>query len=105
MASEPQTIEVTPESDLGSVLDAAEAGPIRLVRNGVRFHLALEDEDIWAGYDPEEARAGILAASGSWKGLVDAEAFKAYILERRRGGGGKAPVAPWDRTGNGEANG
>jgi hypothetical protein len=84
MASDPQTIEVTPESDLGSVLDAAEAGPIRLVRNGVRFHLAREGEDIWADYDPEEARAGILAAAGGWKGLIDAEEFKAYIRERRR---------------------
>jgi hypothetical protein len=84
MASEPQTIEVTPESELGSVLDAAGAGPTRLVRNGIRFHLAREGDDIWAGYDPVEARAGILAASGSWKGLIDAEAFKAYIRERRR---------------------
>jgi len=39
---------------------------------------------IWEGYDPERARESILAASGSWQGIVDAEAFKAYIRERRR---------------------
>jgi hypothetical protein len=84
MASEPQTIEVTPDSELDRLLDAAEEGPIRLVRNGVSFRLDREEEDIWAGYDPEVARQSTLAASESWKGLIDAEAFKAYIRERRR---------------------
>lgn len=35
-------------------------------------------------YDPERARAGILAGAGSWKGVVDAEALKANLRERRR---------------------
>ena len=84
MTSEPKTIDIEPGSDLDRLLDEAETTPLRLVRNGVRFRLDREEhDDVWASYDPEVARAGILAAAGSWKDL-DAEAFKAYIRERRR---------------------
>jgi hypothetical protein len=84
MATEAKTIEVEPGSELDRLLDEAGESPLRLVRNGVRYHLDRETEDIWAGYDPELARESTLAAAGAWKGLVDAEAFKAHIRERRR---------------------
>ena len=32
----------------------------------------------------KRSREGTLKAAGSWQGIVDAEAFKAYIYERRR---------------------
>ena len=84
MASEPKTIEVEPGSELDRLLDEADEAPLRLVRNGVRYRLDRETEDIWAGYDPELARESTLAAAGAWKGIVDGEACKAYIRERRR---------------------
>ena len=83
MASEARTIEVEPGGELDRLLDEADAAPLRLVRNGVGYRLNREAEDIWADYDPDVALAGILAAAGSWKD-IDAEAFKAYVRERRR---------------------
>jgi hypothetical protein len=32
----------------------------------------------------ERSRAGTQAGAGSWRGLVDTDAFKAYLAERRR---------------------
>jgi len=86
MASEPRTIEVEPGGEVDRLLEEAVERPLRLVRGGRRFRLDVEpaDDDIWAGYDPERARQSTLAFAGAWKGLVDAEAFKAYIRERRK---------------------
>lgn len=86
MVSEPRTIDIEPGSELDRLLDEAAARPLRLVRGDERFRLESEPagNDIWAGYDPEKARQGILAAAGSWQNLVDADAFKAYIRERRK---------------------
>ena len=83
MLREVKIIEVRPGSELAHLLDEAAETPLLLVKDGVRYRLDREDEDIWAGYDPEAARAGIRAAAGSWK-EIDAEAFKAYIRQRRR---------------------
>jgi len=77
-------IEVEPDGELARLLDEADGGEIQLVRDGVRYRLARERDDIWAGYDLEKSLAGIRKAAGSWKGLIDAEEFKAYIRERRR---------------------
>ena len=77
MASEPTTITFEAGSELDRLLDEA-AGPVQLVRNGERFRLVREDDDIWAGYDPERARAGMRAAAGKWTDL-DAEVLKASI--------------------------
>ncbi len=77
-------IVIEPGSELDKLLEHVIEWPLLLERAGVRYRLEREDDDIWAGYDPERARASILAASGAWKGVIDAEAFKAYIRERRR---------------------
>ena len=84
MLREPKTIAVEPGSEIADLLDEAAETPLLLVNNGLRFRLDRDEEDIWAGYDPERARQSTLAGAGSWKGIVDAEAFKAYIRERRR---------------------
>lgn len=86
MASEPKTIAVEPGSELDRLLDEASRRPLRFVRGDERFLLNLEaeEESIWAGYDPERARQGILVAAGSWAGIVDPEACKAYLRERRK---------------------
>ena len=85
MTSEPKTIEVEPGGELDRLLDEADEAPLRLVRNGVRYRLDRETEDIWADYDPERAIEGMRRAAGSWKD-VDAEALKAYIYTGREQG-------------------
>ncbi len=84
MVTESKPIVIEPGSELDALLRDAEQLPLLLERDGVRYRLERDDDDIWAGYDPERARAAILAASGAWNGVIDAEAFKAYIRERRR---------------------
>lgn len=85
MASEPKTIEVEPGSEVDRLLVEAERAPLRLVRGGVRFRLVQETDDVWSGYDPERARAGMRAAAGAWSD-VDAEELKAYIYRGREEG-------------------
>ena len=85
MASEPKTVEVAPGSELDRWLDEAERTPLRLVRNGVSFRLAREEEDPWAGYDPEVAIAGMRAVAGTWS-VSDAETLKEYIYRAREEG-------------------
>lgn len=87
MASEPRTINVEPGSVLDRLLDEAGGAPLRLVRGGERFRLDREaaDDDVWAHYDPERARAGMRAAAGTWTDL-DAEAMKAFIYQAREEG-------------------
>lgn len=83
MAGQLRTINVEPGSELDRVLDEAQDTSLRLVCGGDRFRLHRETDDIWEGYDPDLARESTLAFSGVWKDF-DAEAFKAYIRERRR---------------------
>lgn len=99
VSAEPVTITVAPDSELGANLrDAAKTGRTLIVDTGEAVY-SLEigtkaegpDSHVPSGLDeppsPEQvARSieGIRKAAGSWKGLVDAEEFKAYIRERRR---------------------
>ena len=85
MLKEPKTVEVEAGTELDLLLAEAAAQPLRLVRDGVRFRLAAEDEDPWAGYDPGLARAGMRAAAGAWRD-IDTEAMKAYIYRAREEG-------------------
>lgn len=57
MASDPKIIKVTPGGELARLLDAAAVAPVLLEKDGVRYRLSVEEnEDIWAGYDPEQVR-------------------------------------------------
>jgi len=87
VASKLKTIEVESGIDVDRLLDEAERTPLRLVRGGVRFRLAPEtdENDIWAGYDPERARAGMRAAAGTWSDM-DPEELKASIYRGREEG-------------------
>ncbi len=82
MHAEPKRITVKPDSELARLLDEAADRPLLLEKDGVQYRLDREGTDIRAAYDPEVARDGIRKAAGSWKAM-DAEAFKAYIRERR----------------------
>lgn len=84
MVAASKTITVEPGSDLDRLLEEASTTPLVFVKDGQRFLLHQAPEDIWDRYDPEASIRGIREAAGGWSGLVDAEAFKAYIRERRR---------------------
>ena len=90
MTTSTRTIHVAPGSELDRLLQDATDGPFELEKDGVRYRVerveAVAEEDIWANYDPEAARAGIRAAAGAWKGLVDPEELKASIYRAREEG-------------------
>ncbi|HET7037201.1 MAG TPA: hypothetical protein VFI42_16060 [Thermomicrobiaceae bacterium] len=68
------------------MLAEADQAPIELERDGERYRLSriktVVAEDIWAGYDPEAALAGMRAAAGSWSN-VDVDALKDQIYRAR----------------------
>lgn len=64
MASEPTTITVDPESELGRALEHVEESPIVLVRNGFRYRVTRDPDDPWANYDPEKVREGLRKVAG-----------------------------------------
>lgn len=88
----PRTIRVPPDSELSHLLhEAIESGELVTVDTGdVVYRIGVEParrvdfprrpptaEEI------ARSRAGIREAAGSWR-EIDAEAFKAYVRERRR---------------------
>ena len=93
-----KVIHVEPGSELDRVLEAAGDTPVELERGGVRYRLsqvgAPRSEQLWKDYDPERAAESIRKAAGGWKDNIDAEAFKAYIYERRRTKN-RPSVTPW----------
>ena len=59
MLTATKTVAVTDTTDWPKLLDEAANTPLRLERDGVVYRLSREDEDIWAGYDPERVREGL----------------------------------------------
>ena len=59
MASDPLTINVDPESELGRALGDFTKSPIILICNGVRFRVTRDSDDPGANYDPEKVREGL----------------------------------------------
>ena len=89
VTSTTKTIRVEPGSELDRLLDEADETPVELEKSGVRYRVTrvaipVEPDDIWAGYDPQRALKTLRSAAGGWTGLIDADAFKTYIVERRR---------------------
>ncbi len=85
MLEESLVIAVTPDSELAHLIEGAAGRPVLLEKDGVRYRLERDEDDVWRGYDPEAARAGIRAAAGSWSDL-DAEQLKAAIYRAREEG-------------------
>jgi hypothetical protein len=88
MAKEAKRIRITEHTTLGEVLGEAATTPLLLEKNGDLYQLdrvQKQPEDIFAGYDPQAARAGMQAAAGSWSD-IDAETLKAYIYRAREEG-------------------
>ena len=89
-------LSVEPDSELGRLLtDAARTGTQLTVIVGntpydvnvnERATSTMQDDPDSSTPDAErvaQSIAGIRAAAGGWKGLIDGEDFKAYIRERR----------------------
>jgi hypothetical protein len=97
MATTADRIVVAPDSEVAQLVKRASAARVPLeVDTGdglyrVQVWPTLDHEQPTPGPDgrptPEQvesSREGIRKAAGGWVGLVDAEAFKAYIRERRK---------------------
>lgn len=93
MAGESRVVTLPPDSDLAHrIRDAVRSGESVVVSTGdavysLAIHLVDDGE---AALDAARSTEGILKAAGTWQDL-DAEAFKAYIRERRRASR-RAPV-------------
>jgi hypothetical protein len=85
MAKEPEPIKVTASTNLADLLERAGTVPVVLERNGVRYRLARETEDIWAGYNPKNAKAALTKAIGTWAD-IDADIMVADIYRWREEG-------------------
>ncbi|HEY7033531.1 MAG TPA: hypothetical protein VH482_19500 [Thermomicrobiales bacterium] len=77
-----KTITVDPDSEVARVLAQAAEAPILIETRGARFRIVREDEDPFANYDPERARAAAERAFGTLKG-VDVEKLLAELKEQR----------------------
>lgn len=82
MITEPVTITIDPESELGRALERAGARPslVCLEVNGVRYRVSPEDP--FAHYDPEQVRVALRESAGAFKG-VDVEALIRDLREQR----------------------
>ncbi len=85
MATNPNAVRVTAETDLGSLLDEAEREPVRLERDGTVFRLSREELGLGYEPDPERVRAALAASVGSWADL-DIDAVIESLYEARRVG-------------------
>lgn len=87
MSTEPYKINVSPDSELAANIDTAEAEkrPIVLNKNGVRYRIIREADEIWADYDADAVIAGMGAAAGSIT-PDEAERWKALVYEAREAG-------------------
>ncbi len=85
MAAEPRRIKVTPGSGLAELLAEARTEPVILDRAGDLYRLSPMNKEHERPSPEEVARSqeAIRKAAGGWKGLIDAEEFKAYLYERR----------------------
>ena len=89
MTSMPKVVHVEPGSALDRALQDAGDTTIEIERDGVRYRLERlpesPAEELWEGYDPELALAGMRTAAGSWSD-VDPEHLKAEIYRAREEG-------------------
>ena len=70
MRSEPLTITIDPDSELGRALDESGDEPVVLVQGATRFLVIRQsidsraEDDPWANYDPEKVREGLRKVAG-----------------------------------------
>lgn len=81
MRSAREIIHIPDDSPMARLLDDASDAPVQIERHGVMYRLT-RDDDPWAGYDPEVARAGMASAAGTLT-PSEASALKAHIYRAR----------------------
>jgi hypothetical protein len=64
MSTEPLTITIDPDSELGRALAGPVGSPVVLTLKRKRFRVIREPDDPWADYDPEKVRAGLRKYAG-----------------------------------------
>ena len=91
MSAQPKSYRVDPESELGRVVkEAASSRQPILVDTGEAVYRVAADQETPTRLPlptAEEVAAsieGITQAIGAWTGLIDAEAYKSYIYDRRK---------------------
>lgn len=66
MVTAPRTINVDPTSELGQAQSTAEETPVLLAGNGRVCRVSpAEQDDPWAGYDPERVRSALRRFAGT----------------------------------------
>lgn len=89
--TEPRDAILVPgDSELAQRLRAAERSgrPLTIAAGDATFRVYVEDAEADRS-DPDtvaRSRAGIRQSTGAWRDLVDAEALKRHVKERRRTG-------------------
>jgi hypothetical protein len=75
------------------LLDETGGAPVLLEKNGKLYRLVAEpEEDLWAGYDPEKARAALEQVAGSWADM-DTDKLVAELF-RARDEGSRPTTSP-----------
>jgi hypothetical protein len=82
MVAQPNVIVVQSEGEVGQLLKQADEAPLFLERNGVRYRVSRERDDLFADYDPAAVRVALEKSRGALTG-VDIEALKADLREQR----------------------
>ena len=84
MAAKQRPIKIKPGVCVDDLLAKADKAPVVLEKNGVRYRLSREDDDLEADDDPKKVEA-MLEAIGSWADL-DADALVENVYRWRREG-------------------
>jgi hypothetical protein len=85
MTTEPKTIQVTAGSELARLVDAATDTPVILEKDGVRYRLSREPDDVWTSYDARAVRGAIRSAAGTLD-AAEGEELKHSIYRAREEG-------------------
>jgi hypothetical protein len=85
MSMNTQPHKVKAGSPLAQLIDEASLTPVLLEKDGILYRLAPEEEDIWAGYDPEKVKQALTQTAGLFADL-DPEKLIADVYAARREG-------------------
>ena len=85
MATEPKTFHVTNGGELARLVEAANEAPVILEKDGIRYRLSRENDEVWADYDPKAVLSALRAARGTLS-REEGEQLKAYIYRGREEG-------------------
>jgi hypothetical protein len=85
VTTEPRTIRVAAGSELDELVNAANEASVILEKDGVRYRVTRENDDLWARYDPEAVVAALHAARGTLTPEEGDELKASMYREREEG--------------------